>query len=57
MYKNEDEFNIFSFQDDALTYKNMHDLFQAFILADKENLSNKLQEIEVIDHWNINDIK
>jgi hypothetical protein len=55
VYKNEDEFNILSFQDDALTYKNMHDLFQAFILADKEDLSNKLQE--VTDHWNINDIK
>lgn len=39
-------------QVDAFSYKDMHDIIQAFILADKEDVIDKLQlqQVEVIDH-------
>lgn len=49
--------NLISFflfpQDDVFSYKSMHDLIQAFILADEQDIAMRLQqlrEIEVIDH-------
>lgn len=36
------------FQDDVFSYRNMHDLIQALILADEEDIAERLQQLRKV---------
>ena len=50
MYQNENKtkFDSLFFQDDVFSYRSMHDLIQALILADEEDIAERLQQLREV---------